>query len=138
MNKQFLNVATRLALLCTLLATFAVIGVVPAADSATWTDAAYFNALHSCDPTYHGTLDNCRANPSYPINPDENQCRYNAGNSYFGCVLAIPAPAFEMDFCAGAMAARDNCVLQYGLEGIEPDFGAYSECINASGIGMCQ
>ena len=136
MQKQSLRVAARLVVLCALLSAVVIGNSV--VHSVAWGDADYFNALYSCDDNYHGTLGDCRANPSYPTNPDESQCRYNAGSSYFDCVNDIPGPAFEMDFCANARAARDNCIAQYGPGGVEEDFGAQAECINASGIGQCE
>jgi hypothetical protein len=137
MNRHSLRVATRLVVLCTLVLTFSFVRD-SVAHSVAWDDTGYFNALYACDGNCHGTLDDCRANPSYPTNPDENQCRYNAGSSYFDCVSGIPAPSFEMDFCANARAARDNCNWQYGPEGANPDFGAHAECVNASGISQCE
>jgi len=103
-----------------------------------WTDYDYFNAAYACDGDYFGTLGDCRANPSYPYNPDESQCRYNAGSSYVDCLSAIPSPSYEPDFCAMARAANDNCILQYGPDSGNTDLGAMMSCRSASGIDQCQ
>lgn len=126
--KRFIRTTTRLAALFTLVMC---VGSVNAY-------AGYFDDFYACDDTYYNTLDDCRSDPSYPFNPDESQCRYNAGDSYSDCLDAIPEPGYEPDFCAQARAARDYCVSQYGPEGADPDFDAFSECWAASGIDQCE
>ena len=104
-----------------------------------WTDYDYFNAFWDCnDNSYFGTLNDCRASPWYPWNPDEGDRRYAAGNSFLTCLNGIPSPAYEPDFCAAARAANDMCLINYGPESENTDLGAYSNCRSASGIDQCQ
>jgi hypothetical protein len=100
--------------------------------------AGYFDDFYACDDGYYDTLGDCRSNPSYPYDPDESQCRYNSASSFSDCLNAIPEPTYEPDFCAQARAARDYCTSQYGTEGADPDFDAFSECWAASGIDQCE
>lgn len=132
MPKQYLRVAARLAVLCALLYTYNIV-VVQA-----WNDYDYFDAVYACDNNYFNTLGDCRSTPTYPYDPDESQCRYNAGDSFSTCLSGIPSPTYELDFCAMARAARDNCVLQYGPDSGNQDLGAMMECRSASGIDTCE
>jgi len=103
-----------------------------------WTDYDYFNAVYNCDGNYFGTLYDCRNLPFYPWDPDEGDCRYAAGNNFVECLNAIPSPAYELDFCAAARAANDNCILTYGPDSGNTDLGAMMSCRSASGIDQCQ
>lgn len=127
MSRRFFRVTAHLGAFCILLACFSV----PAR-------ASYFDQVYACDDNYYGTLGDCRSNLSYPFDPTESQCRYNAGDSYVTCLNAISEPMPELDFCAQARAARDNCNAQYGPNSDLNDWDAYSACIDASGIWQCE
>jgi hypothetical protein len=100
--------------------------------------AGYFDDVYACDDNYYGTLGDCRSNIFYPYDPTESQCRYNSGDSYVSCLNAISTPMPQLDFCAAARAARDNCNAQYPpSEGLE-NWSAYSACRDASGIDQCE
>ncbi|HMG73056.1 MAG TPA: hypothetical protein VK582_06100 [Pyrinomonadaceae bacterium] len=125
----------RLFLITTRLATISILVVcffsVPAR-------ASYFDDVYACDGNYWGSLYGCRDNPFYPYNPTEGDCRYGAGNSYLGCLNAIPTPSIEPDFCDNARALLDSCINQYSQECGNGDLSAYMDCRNASGIDHCQ
>jgi len=127
MLRRLLRITTQLAVTGTLVACFCI----PAR-------ASYFDQVYACDDSYFGTLGDCRSNIFYPYDPTESQCRYNAGSSYVDCLNAIEEPMPELDFCAQARAANDNCILQYGPDSGNEDFDALMECRNASGIDQCQ
>jgi hypothetical protein len=63
-------------------------------------------------------------------------------NTHTGCITPINTPTAEPDFCAEARSARDICVAQLGETGGGvyglSFYGAYSECIQKSGIDQCQ
>ena len=128
MKKRIPKVATRYLILFAL----AVVCSVVVAHAS---DETYFNGLIACDTNYFTALSDCRATPGYPFNPDESQCRYEAGNAYLGCLSGIGNPSYELNFCAGARAARDNCVNTYLLDN---DWDTYVSCWNASGVSQCE
>jgi len=139
MNNRLLRASVRLVVFCAFIATISLNrGDFVAYSTTSWDDSDYFDAVYACDGNYYGTLSDCRSNPSYPFNPDESQCRFNAGSSYYDCVSGIPSPTYELDFCAMARAARDNCNSQYGPEGNTPDPSAWGSCRSASGVDQCE
>ncbi|HEY6216843.1 MAG TPA: hypothetical protein VIW74_09250 [Pyrinomonadaceae bacterium] len=128
MKKRIPKAASRYLILFALAVAFSVV-VAHASDET------YFNALFACDSNYFSALDDCRATPGFPNNPDEPQCRYNAGDAYVSCLSGIGTPSYELDFCANARAARDNCVNTYLLDN---DWDTYYSCWNASGVSQCE
>ncbi|HEX8283962.1 MAG TPA: hypothetical protein VF588_11435 [Pyrinomonadaceae bacterium] len=127
MQKLSLGVAVRLTAIFVILAC-----------SAAPARASYFDDFYACDNSYFGTLGDCRSNIFYPYDPTESQCRYNSGSSWMDCLNGIQEPMPQLDFCAQARAARDNCNLQYGGGSEEPDWDTYMQCRTASGIDQCE
>jgi hypothetical protein len=128
MKKQSLRMVTRLTLFIALIAAFSA--VLAHAD-----DEEYFNGLFACDNNYFSALNDCRASPGYPNDPNESDCRWQAGDAYSNCSSGLPSPSYEMDFCDNARAARDNCVNTYQLDG---DYDTFYTCWLASGISQCE
>jgi len=128
MKKKIHRVVTRLVVLSILLTALST----PVGHT---NDFNYFNGLFACDSNYYSALGNCRAESNYPNNPDEGDCRWQAGSAYGSCVSGLASPSYELDFCDNARAARDNCVNTYLLDG---DYDAYYTCRNASGIDQCE
>lgn len=128
MKVRIPKVVTRCLILFAVAAVFSAV-VVHASDES------YFNALWACDGDYYNELNNCRANPGYPNSPDEPECRYDAGSAYVACLSGIGYPSYELNFCDGARAARDNCVNTYLLDN---DWDTYWSCWNASGVSQCE
>ena len=139
MNESLLRTGVRLIVLCALIAAVSLSRAdIVAYSTAVWDDSDYFDAVYACDANYYGTLNDCRSDPFYPFDPDESQCRFNAGDSYTGCLSGIQGPTYDIDFCAMARAARDNCNSQYGPEGNTPDPNAWGTCRSASGVDRCE
>lgn len=127
MKKHTLRIFTRLAALCVLLTCFSI----PAR-------AGYFDEVYACDDMYYDTLYGCRGILGYPYDPTESQCRYNSGDAFVTCLDSIFTPMPQMNFCAEANWARNNCNAQYSpSQGLEY-WSAYSACIEASGISQCE
>ena len=100
--------------------------------------AEYYEEIFSCNSSYFDTLFDCRSNPLYPSNPDENQCRYNSGSAYVDCLNAVQDVRPEYDFCTDARQANDDCISLYGPNSGNEDLGALMTCRSASGIDECQ
>ena len=139
MLKSLLQITMRLGAAGVLLACF----VIP-----THATPSYFDQFYDCDRnledyydqgTYFGMLHHCRTSPYYPYDPDENDCRYSAGNSFLNCLNGLPTPpALELDFCGSANAAFQDCLNEFGPNSECPDFNALWSCRTASGIDLCQ
>lgn len=139
MKKRLISGGIRLAIVFLLAATFSFVREDSTAYSvALWDDTSYFNAVNACDSNFNDTRDDCRAQPNYPTSPDESRCRHNAWEAYTQCISDIDEPTYELDFCDMARTARDNCHMQYGPAGANPDFDTWMTCWAASGIHLCE
>jgi hypothetical protein len=138
MKNHFRRGATRIVVLCALLAS-CLFGVTNRV-AYSWDDGDFFNAQAACDNNaYTSTLEACRSSQNYPVDPTENDCRAQAGIAFGSCLDNIPSPSYSLDFCSMARARRDACANIYGANAQPlPDFPAYGECYDASGVSACE
>ena len=139
MKKQFVRIVCGLVA-CGLLLVFSFVAGNTTAYSAVWDDSDFFQAQADCDNnSYNTTLENCRNTPGYPSNPTESDCRAQAALSFGDCLDGIPSPTYSLDFCSMARARRDACANIYGSNAQPtPDWPAYGECYDASGVSQCE
>ena len=137
MKNRLIRTGIRLVILCALIAAVSLTREDSVAHStASWSDP-YYNAVLYCDNSYYGALYLCQSDPGFPTGPTVSSCNFSAYSVYSECISGIEEPLPQMDFCDMARAASDNCNMQYGAEGANPDYLAWMECRLASKIDQC-